>query len=243
MGRENVMLDRALVLLAYLAGCSPFLLLVAGMTGAVDLRLSTGAALGWDGFLSLAFFLQHSVMVRRPVKARIARLIPSRYIGALYAAASGVVLVVVVLFWQRTEGWFTPAGPLRWGGEALSALAVVGFAWGVASLRGFDPLGIRSIRRHRSGRPDRLPELQVRGAYRWVRHPLYLCTLLLIWADPQWSADRLLFKVLWTAWIVVGTILEERDLVADMGPPYLAYRRHVPMLIPWRRPAAVDLGR
>jgi protein-S-isoprenylcysteine O-methyltransferase Ste14 len=235
-----MMLDRSLVYLAYVTGCAPFILMVAGMTGSVDLHLSIGGALGWDGFLSLAFFLQHSVMVRRPVKARIARRIPSRYVGALYAAASGAVLAAVVLFWQRTEDWFTAAGPLRWSGVALSALAVAGAVWGAASLRGFDPLGVRPIRRHRAGLPDRTPELQVRGAYRWVRHPLYLCMLLLIWANPELSADRLLFRLLWTAWIVVGAILEERDLAAEMGPPYLAYRRHVPMFFPWRPPGAVD---
>jgi protein-S-isoprenylcysteine O-methyltransferase Ste14 len=236
-----MMLDRSLVLLVHVMGFGPVLLLLAGMTGAVDLHLSTREALGWDSFLSLAFFLQHSVMVRRSVKARIAQRVPARYIGALFASASGAVLVMVVLLWQRTEGWFTVADPLRWGGETLSALAVAGLVWGAASLRGFDPLGLRTIRRHRSGRPDRIPELQVRGPYRWVRHPLYLCLLLLIWANPELSADRLLFRVLWTAWIVVGTILEERDLVAEMGPPYLAYRRQVPMLIPWRGPAGVDL--
>jgi protein-S-isoprenylcysteine O-methyltransferase Ste14 len=39
-------------------------------------------------------------------------------------------------------------------------------------------------------------------------------------------------------WILVGTTLEERDLAAEMGPPYEAYRRQVPMLIPWRQPSS-----
>jgi hypothetical protein len=33
------------------------------------------------------------------------------------------------------------------------------------------------------------------------------------------------------------------DLVAEMGEPYLAYRRRVPMLIPWRRPADESVAR
>ena len=32
----------------------------------------------------------------------------------------------------------------------------------------------------------------VRGPYRWVRHPLYLTTLLMIWSYPDLTADRLL---------------------------------------------------
>ena len=78
-----------------------------------------------------------------------------------------------------------------------------------------------------------------RGLYRYVRHPLYLFTLLLIWGTSRLSTDRLLFNVLWTAWIVVGTKLEERDLLVDFGPAYRRYQAQVPMLIPSLR----SLGR
>ena len=77
--------------------------------------------------------------------------------------------------------------------------------------------------------------LTVRGPYRWVRHPLYAFILLLIWACPDLAADRLLFNVLWTSWVVVGTVLEERDLAAEFGEDYLRYQRRVPMLVPWKR--------
>ena len=76
----------------------------------------------------------------------------------------------------------------------------------------------------------------VRGPYRWVRHPLYSATLLMIWSYPVLTADRLLFNVLFTIWILVGTMLEERDLVADYGEDYQNYQRRVPMLIPYRKP-------
>ena len=56
--------------------------------------------------------------------------------------------------------------------------------------------------------------------------------LLLIWSTPRLSTDQLLFNVLWTAWIVVGAKLEERDLVADFGDTYRRYQRAVPMLVP-----------
>ncbi len=56
--------------------------------------------------------------------------------------------------------------------------------------------------------------------------------LVLIWSTPRFTTDQLLFNVLWTAWIVVGAGLEERDLVADFGQTYREYQRSVPMLIP-----------
>ena len=81
------------------------------------------------------------------------------------------------------------------------------------------------------------PVLVVQGAYRWVRHPLYFVALLMIWSYPVLTVDRLLFNMLWTAWIVVGAVLEERDLTADFGNDYRKYQRNVPMLLPTRMPS------
>jgi len=51
--------------------------------------------------------------------------------------------------------------------------------------------------------------------------------------DNQASAMQ---DVLWTFWIVLGSYLEEKDLVAEFGDKYRAYQKTVPMLLPWRRP-------
>ena len=59
----------------------------------------------------------------------------------------------------------------------------------------------------------------------------------MIWSYPDLTADRLLFDALWTTWIVVGTLLEERDLVASFGDAYREYQRKVPMLVPYRVPS------
>ena len=239
---KNRVKDAAVILAAIVVGCGSIGLLAVGPGGAVDLHLSKGGALALDAVLSLAFFVQHSVMVRRPVKVAMARYLPERYIGATYAITSGVVLGAVVLLWQRTETWGVATGALRWTGMALSLLAAAVLVWGFVSLRHHDPLGIRAIRAHRGGQPAPSASFQVRGPYRWVRHPLYLCVLVLFWSNREVSADRLLFNLLWTAWMVFATFLEERDLTAELGTAYLDYRRRVPMLLPWKGPAPVDLG-
>lgn len=203
----------------------------------VPLGLGEAGALLWDGLLSVAFFLQHSVMLRRPVKARLARVVPERHLGTTYSIASGVVLTVVVVMWQRSPTVLLAIeGPLRWLTGALSVTALAAFAWGIFSLPGFDPLGLGPVRAHLGRTTARQLPFTVRGAYRWVRHPLYASILVLFWAQPLVTLDRLLFDVLWSAWIVVGTVLEERDLVAEFGDRYLEYRRKVPMLIPWHAP-------
>jgi protein-S-isoprenylcysteine O-methyltransferase Ste14 len=54
----------------------------------------------------------------------------------------------------------------------------------------------------------------------------------MIWASPDVTADRLLFNILWSIWMVVATRLEERDLAAEFGEGYRRYQRSVPMLLP-----------
>ena len=75
--------------------------------------------------------------------------------------------------------------------------------------------------------------LRMSGPYRYVRHPFYFCCLVLFWSCPNLTFDRLLYNVVWSIWLVVGTFLEERDLVMDFGDQYRDYQRKVPMLIPW----------
>ncbi len=120
--------------------------------------------------------------------------------------------------------------------RALALASIIGIIWGVRALPSFDPFGVRPVIASLRRRELKELPLAVRGPYRWVRHPLYTCILLLLWCFPDLSADRLLFNVVLTIWVVLGSVLEERDLVSRFGEQYREYRRDVPMLIPWRIP-------
>jgi protein-S-isoprenylcysteine O-methyltransferase Ste14 len=112
-------------------------------------------------------------------------------------------------------------------------LSFVGFNWGIRALGSFDMFGTGQIVRHlRSEEPPQPMPFTIRGPYRWVRHPLYLFCLLMIWSCPNLTVDRLLYNVMWTGWVILGTLLEERDLIACFGEAYHKYQKKVPMLIP-----------
>ena len=70
--------------------------------------------------------------------------------------------------------------------------------------------------------------------YRHVRHPLYTGLLLSLWSVPVMTAGRLLFALGLSAYILVGIVFEERDLMAQFGERYRRYRAEVGMLLPWR---------
>jgi methanethiol S-methyltransferase len=211
--------------------------LLIGPLGLLDLGLSPRGLLIFDAGLSLAFFIQHSVMIRKSFRARIARLAAPEYFGALYTIASGIALLAVALFWQESDETIISAhGIVRWLLRAVPLLAMAGFVWGVRSLGHFDAFGIGPIINRLKNRTDKLMPLAAAGPYRWVRHPLYLFMMLIIWAYPDLTADRLLFNLAWTAWIVIATWFEERDLVAEFGDSYRRYQKRVPMLVPYRVP-------
>jgi protein-S-isoprenylcysteine O-methyltransferase Ste14 len=182
------------------------------------------------GWLVL-FGLQHSGMARHGFKACWTRLVPARLERSLYAALSGLVLLGLALTWQPV-----PGGPL-WTGPPWLGLVALAAALGLVlvSVR-FDHFGLFGLRQ--AWEPAPAPErLLVLGPYRYLRHPLMACLLVFLWAQPVLSATLALLAGGLTAYILAGIILEERDLLRQFGPAYAAYRRRVPALVPWRRPA------
>jgi protein-S-isoprenylcysteine O-methyltransferase Ste14 len=217
------------------------LFLFFGSWPVIDMQLSRGNAMLWNAVLSLLFFIQHSGMVRQELSARLAAFLPAHYHRAFYTLVSSVVLTAVVMLWQPArEPLLELQGTLRWVARGAFLLGLAGFAWGVGALKSFDAFGETDIEAHWKGRPAEPHTFAISGPYRWVRHPLYFFALLLIWSCPDLTTDRLFFNVLWTAWIYVGTFLEERDLVTEFGDTYRRYQRRVPMLIPWKGPTGVQ---
>jgi protein-S-isoprenylcysteine O-methyltransferase Ste14 len=211
--------------------------LYLGSFSLFDLGLRQQEALYIDARLCLLFIAQHSIMIRRGVRKSLAKLIAEEYYSAFYSIASGIVLIVMILFWQKTPGLIASAGGIfHWVLRALFFLSIAGFSWGTRSLGSFDPFGVKTIMKHIHNKKPKPTPLTIRGAYQWVRHPLYLFSIVMIWSCPDLTADRLLFNVLWTTWIIIATMLEERDLVFEFGDQYRQYQAEVPMIIPYKYP-------
>jgi protein-S-isoprenylcysteine O-methyltransferase Ste14 len=230
-----------LLLSALLGGLSLIgfgLFLAVGPFEIAPLGLSPKTALAWDAGLCVVFFVQHSAMIRRPFRERLGRAMPAHYYPAVYSIAAGIVLFLLLGLWQRSHLVLVSVeGPLRWVLRGLFLATGPAFLWAIRALGSFDTFGLQPIRAHLGGTTPRSLPLVIRGPYRWVRHPPYSLFLVMMWTCPDITADRLLFAVLFTGWIVLGTVLEEHDLVREFGDPYREYQKQVPMLVPWRGPA------
>ena len=247
MSRTNRFAAYSIMIASVLIGGGSLLLfgvfLALGPFVPIRFHASQCQILLWDGFLSLLFFVQHSGMVRRSSHLRLARILANHYHPAVYSIASGLVLAALVILWQPTQTvLFHVDGWLRLPFVVAFVLAMLGFYQGVRALGSFDTFGLDPIRAHLAGRKLEPSGFMLKGPYLWVRHPLYFFMLVLIWSSSHVTADRLLFSVTWTLWIILATCLEERDLVADFGETYRRYQQTVPMLLPWKGPVGRGLG-
>ncbi|NPV57279.1 MAG: isoprenylcysteine carboxylmethyltransferase family protein [Anaerolineae bacterium] len=78
------------------------------------------------------------------------------------------------------------------------------------------------------------PHMVTTGMYRWVRHPLYFGSLLIIWLMPDMSWNLLALDIGLTVYLAVGAWFEERKLLVEFGEAYRQYRQRTPMLFPLR---------
>lgn len=181
------------------------------------------------------FAVQHSVMARRGFKRWWTRLISPSIERSTFVLAASAVLAL--LLWQ----WRPLPEPVLWSVTDPAARvvlqAVFWGGWGVLListflLNHFELFGLRQVWANLRGHALPAPEFHTPLFYRHVRHPIYLGFVLAFWATPQMTAGHLLFAAASTGYILIGIWFEERDLIAQFGQRYLAYRRQVGMLWP-----------
>jgi protein-S-isoprenylcysteine O-methyltransferase Ste14 len=210
------------------------LFLFRGSFNIVDLGMSNIQVLLFDTFLCLLFFAQHSLMARKPFRQWLKTFLPSPYYGAFYAIASGIAVLVLVVFWQVSAlTIFSLQGFMRLLFRGVFVLAIAGVAWTVLSLGFFVNFRLQPMVDDLRGKHSAVSLVTDRGPYRWIRHPLYLSSILMIWSNPDLTLDRLLFNLVFTIWVLIAILLEERGLLAAYGDSYRTYQSKVPMLIPF----------
>jgi protein-S-isoprenylcysteine O-methyltransferase Ste14 len=148
-------------------------------------------------------------------------------------------LTLLLLFWQ-----WRPMPAIVWHVEepdiaaAITALSYLGWVIVFTStflINHFELFGLHQVVNNLAGRDMPAPTFRTPLYYKLVRHPLYLGFIIAFWAAPTMSVGHLLFAAVTTAYIFVGIMLEERDLIDLFGDEYRNYRRRVSMLVPWRK--------
>ena len=184
--------------------------------------------------LSRQWKMIHSLLASLMLK----RWVESHYPGFLrwYRLTFNVTAVTLLLvpLWllysQTSELIVEWSGYWQWFAHAVALAAIAGFAWSVKFYDGAEFLGLKQIRENRHQVEDQ-ESLHISPMHRYVRHPWYFLGLLLIWTRDM-DAGFLLTASMATAYIIIGSRLEEKKLVQYHGAVYLQYASQVPRLIP-----------
>jgi protein-S-isoprenylcysteine O-methyltransferase Ste14 len=179
------------------------------------------AAVGADLLLLTVFAMHHSVFAREPVKAAVTRLVPERLVRSVYVWAASLLFIAVCVWWQPIGGdvYDDSVGVRPYGHALVQLLGLWITARAVARI---DPLELAGIRPAAQSQG-----LQVTGPYGWVRHPLYLGWLLMVFGAAHLTRDRLVFATVTTIYLMVAIPWEERSLRRSFGEEYVRYMRDV----------------
>jgi protein-S-isoprenylcysteine O-methyltransferase Ste14 len=185
----------------------------------------------------------HSVTAASSTKRAFRERFGERAYQGLYRLLYNVVSVVsflpiLYILWTQIPQvtlWTIPA-PWRYVSMGIQLLALVGLAISLLQTDIWSFVGLRQAARFLQGAADpSVPDRFVKtGTYRWVRHPLYFFSLLFIWLNPVMMLGSFLFNILATLYFWIGSIYEEKRLLAAFGEAYEEYQRSVPGLVPIR---------
>lgn len=185
-------------------------------------------SLGIDALLALQFVVPHSWLLHPSTRKKLAGVIPDAFYGLLFTLVTTIGLTLIMVFWRHSPlaiwrltglgGGFMSAMFLVSWGFMLYSIGLTGFGWQT----GYTPW-LHWLR----GLPPPKRTFDPRGVYRFLRHPVYLSFLGLVWFTPVMTLDRAILTAIWTAYIFYGSYLKDERLAHYMGERYRRYQAQV----------------
>ena len=191
-------------------------------------------AFGINVGLFTVFALHHSVFARDRVRDVVRSVVSSQLERSVYVWVASLMLIATCYFWQMVPGvlWQVPR-PWSWALVVVQAWAAWLTVRSAAIIDAFDLAGVRQVLAPTT--PIQAPksqpmEFKTDGPYGWVRHPIYVGWILLVFSVGTMTMTRFAFAAISTAYLLIAIPLEENTLRANAGRAYEDYMRRVP----WR---------
>jgi protein-S-isoprenylcysteine O-methyltransferase Ste14 len=186
----------------------------------------------------LAYFVFHSLLASMTAKqwvaSRYPSLMPYYRLSFNSLAVALLLLPVWYMFTHQSDYLWQWQGLTGWLMNGMAVVALLLFIWSLSHYDTSEFLGTRQIKQGITAVHDQ-ETLHISPLHRFVRHPWYTLALVVLWTRSM-DLMMLVSAIAITLYFKIGSLLEEKKLVAYHGKTYEQYRRQVPGLIPlpWR---------
>lgn len=187
------------------------------------------AALGVYGLLhSLVASLRAKQLVREVVGSYSDRWYRLGF--SIFAVITFIPVLLLYLL-LPDQVLYDVSFPARLFMYSVQGLGFIIFLWSLAATDLWAFVGMKQI----SIGSQPAEQLTTTGPYRFVRHPMYTGSLMILWFNPVMSLNLLALNLGITAYFVIGGYFEEHKLRRQFGVDYANYQQQTPMLVPLPR--------
>ena len=192
-------------------------------------------------FLSIVLIVWciiHSVLISNKFISFIKTILGTkfRFYRISYNLFSLITFIPIILYSELNTGdyIFIWNGHLETIRGAILLFSLFLFSAGAKHYDGLVFLGIRQIKffsNHKSLKES--GGLDMSGILSVIRHPWYSATILLLWTRNI-DINICIVNVILTAYLIIGSFLEEGKLSIEFGEKYRLYQQNVSMLFPYK---------
>jgi len=179
-----------------------------------------------------AYGALHSILASTAVKKQLRRWMGKgyRFFRLIYSTLALLLLIpmILILLFHPSPYLWEPGLILKIMGICISFMGLLLAAYVLRrylrSTEGFRDLFMEG----------ETPALQTNGLHRWVRHPLYLFTFIMLWGAFLYkpTITMLVTNLVITLYTLVAIRFEEKKLLVLYGEAYQEYKQKVPAIIP-----------
>lgn len=118
-------------------------------------------------------------------------------------------------------------------------LSIGGIIWTLKYFSLQEFIGISQILRwfnkeYSLNESDERLTLNIKGPYKFCRHPLYLFTILFLAFRSEMDLFYLTALICIIIYFIIGSFYEEKKLVEKFGSAYVEYQKNIPRILPFK---------
>ncbi len=180
------------------------------------------------------YYAIHSLLAANATKQMLQPLISKRVYRVFFNLISVLLLIPLVWLYFEIdhEAIFVKTITTKILGWLM---LVIGILTNLMAIRQYNLAEFSGIAYLSDSIMESTPQLNISGLNKWMRHPLYTTTLLVMLGVVLLQANVAMLGIVIISfvYILIGIQLEERKLIEEFGADYLEYKKEVRMLIPF----------